>query len=245
MANLTGFSTFTFDEGDDKVGVKSNRFKAKDGETYRASFIWYPGTEEGTPDYTKNPRYIGCKRGYRDGVGYFLTSSPELEKLSQNPPKPVVGTVIVLWPTDRKGDVDKARLQAGDFAVNSFVFSEEKYQDLKSKNAEFAFGKHDVKITCTDAQYQKLTFTPCSNSLLETIRDKKPEVYARILDEVRLAIEALPGEMAQNLTVQQVHDKIAKKNGGQGVGGPSAKTTGITRGVSASVDDLIVDVLES
>lgn len=242
MANLTGFSTFTFDEGDDKVGVKSNRFKAKDGETYRASFMWFPGTEEKTPDYTKNPRYIGCKRGYRDGVGYFLASSPELEKLSQNPPKPVVGTVLVLWPTDRRGEVDKDRFSKGDFDVKSFVFSEDKYQDLKTKNSEFPFGTFDVKITCTDAQYQKLSFSSCNNSLKELIKEKRPEVYATLLDEVRSAIEALPGEMAQNLTIQQLRDKIAKKGGG--TGGSVEKATSKTPGVSASVDDLLGDVLE-
>lgn len=242
MANLTGFTSFTFDDGDDKVGQKSNRFKAKDGETYRTSFAWFPGTEEGTPDYTRNPKYIGCKRGFRDGVGYFLASSPELEKLSQNPPKPVVGTVMVLWPTDRKGELDKARLSSGDFDVKSFVFSEDKYQDLKTKNSEFPFGKHDVKITCTDAQYQKLTFSSCKDSCLELILAKKPEVYARLLDEVRAAIEALPGEMASNLTVQQVRDKIAKKGGG--TGGTSERSTQQTRGVTASVDDLLGDVLE-
>ena len=39
---MSNFLEFGFGNNDEKVGAKNRRFKAKDGETYRLSFIWCP-----------------------------------------------------------------------------------------------------------------------------------------------------------------------------------------------------------
>ena len=109
---MSSYQEIGFGVNDSTIGVKGKRFKAKEGETYRVSFVWWPGLEEGKPDLNaQTPRFLGAKRLYIAGVGYFISKSPEYERLAGSAAKMYVGTVICKWPTDNRGNLDKVKMR--------------------------------------------------------------------------------------------------------------------------------------
>ena len=62
MSTATGYAEFGFGDGDASVKSKGNkRFDPKElDKTYRVSFVWWPGLEEGKLDMdAETPRFIG------------------------------------------------------------------------------------------------------------------------------------------------------------------------------------------
>ena len=219
------FQEFGFGQDDEKIGAKGKRLKLKEGETYRISFVWWPGLEEGKPNLdAATPKFIGCKRLYVQGAGYFIDKGPEFTKLAGGPSKMYVGTVICKWPTDSKGNLDKTRFAAGDFEINSWVMSTDKYRSIGARHAEFPLGMHDLTLTCTDTQYQKVDISPCRESLFRKILEKDPARAAAILAGALEVAKDLPRDLAQDLTLEQLREKLGKGGGSPmgGGGGPVA-----------------------
>ena len=237
---MSGMEEFGFGHNDEKLGSKGKRFKAKEGETYRISFVWWPGLEEGKPNLdAQTPRFVGCKRLYVPNVGYFMDKGPEYVKLAGGTPaKMYVGTIICKWPTDSKGQLDKARFSNGDFEINSWVMSVDKYRSIGARHTEFPLGQHDVTLTCTDTQYQKLDISPCRESLFRKIIEKNPTLASSIIDAANAAARDLPRDLAQDLTLDQIREKLGK--GGVspiGNSGPASNS-------SADFDGMLDDILK-
>lgn len=248
---------FGFGSGDEGLDSKGRRFKAKDGETYRMSFVWWDGIDKGAPvldaanpdDAPPSPKFIGCKRLYLPGVGYFIDHGPEYAALAGGPGKMYAATMIVCWPLDSKGGVDRARFAAGDFKLHSWVISEEKYRAIGTTHREFPLGLHDLTATCPEggAQFQKLTFSPCRESLFRKL------VEAKKADAVLAAVRALALEMrdelAQDLTLEQIREKLGRAQGGSpglpsmggGAGGVSSKSAPAM--TASDFDNLLGDIV--
>lgn len=213
-----------FGNNDSNLGNKGKRLKLKEGETYRVSFVWWPGMEEGKPDLTAvTPRFIGAKRLYVAGVGYFMDKGPEYAKIAGGPGKMYVATIICKWPTDSKGNLDKARFANGDFEINSWVMSVDKYRSIEARHKEFPLSDHDLTLACTDTQYQKLDISPCRESLFRKIVEKDPARAAAIIAEANATAKEIGRDLAQDLTLDQIREKLSK--GGvspMGGGGPVA-----------------------
>jgi len=241
----SGFQEFGYGEGDDKVGAKSKRFKAKEGEKYRVSFVWWPGIEDGKPNLdAPTPKFIGCKRLYLAGVGYFIDKGPEFAKIAGQASKMQVATLICVWPTDSKGNLDKGRFQSGDFTVMPWIISTDKYRNIEQNHKEFPLGQHDLSLTCTDTQYQKITISPCRENLFRKLFEKDPSKAAPIIDAAKEGIAAIHGELAQDLTIEQIKEKLGRQAGG---GSPNGGGGGGGGGVAASdskqFDNMLDDIL--
>lgn len=229
-----GFTDFSFGENDNNIGVKSKRFKGKEGETYRVSFVWFHENDDGTLDYNR-PRFTGCERHYLNGVGYFLNKGPEYSKIAGGPPKQTVGTIICVWPTDNSGGLDKASFANGTgYAVFPWVFSAKKYKDLRSLAEDFPFHQHDVKIVCEDTQFQKMTFSPTKENLFTKLAnsEKGAAIVEAIQGQVAKIAETLHSEMASDFTLDQIREKLG--------GGTSTPTA--VGGAGESVDNLLDDM---
>ncbi len=150
---MAGMLEFGFGAGDDNIGGKGNRLKLKEGETYRLSFAWWPGLELGKPELdADSPKFIGCKRFYIPGVGYFQDKGPEYAKLAGSASKMSIATVVIKWPTDSAGNLDKAKFQSGGFTVASWIFSQDKYKVIQQNHIEYPLGSCDIRVSCTDTQ---------------------------------------------------------------------------------------------
>ena len=238
----SSFMEFGFGEGDEKVGLKGKRYKAKEGETNRVSFVWWPGLEEYKPQLDANtPKFIGCKRLYLPGVGYFMDKGPEWVKLAGGAAsKMQCGTVICVWPTDSKGNLDKRRFGEGDFTVMSWVMSTDKYRSIEARHREFPLGSHDVTLACTDTQYQKIDVVPCRENLFRRLVEKDPNKAKLIMDSAIEVAHDLPRDLAQDLSLDAIREKLGK-GGGSPIGGGGA---GPVSNSSENFDDLLNEVLK-
>ena len=201
-----GFMDFSFGSGDESVGKKNKRFKAEGGRTYRVSFVAFKDlNEDGTPnlDNEDSIRFAGCERIYKQGVGYILYKGPAYAEFGQ--PRHAIGTVICAWPCDKDGDLDVASFKNGTgYVVQPWVFSPDKYNEIKRKHKRFPLTQHDLSLACTDTQYQKITFSAERDSLLHKLLNAKSEelraVGLKIVSEARAAMDNIHNELARDLT---------------------------------------------
>jgi len=240
-----GFQDFTFDEGDDNVRRRASRFKAKEDTHYRCSVAWYfkkkdaEGNDTDEFDFDKKPRFTGCKRHYKKGVGFFLHNGPEYTKISGEPPKQCVASIFVFWPVDSKGRLRKEEFARGEgFQVLPWVMSAERYNELKGDEEDFPLGTTDRKLFCKDAQYQKLDIKVSKEcffrTLLESDKPKAKAVAESIIAEVRTLEAGIFNEMARNLTIAQIREKL----GAEGAGGV------VSGAADEEVDSLVGNLLD-
>ncbi len=237
-----GFTTFEMGNDDGDIGIKAKRWSGETGRTSRFSFIWWAGLEDGVLKVEGNPKFAVAQTHYMPNVGFVINDGPEFTKMAGGPPKQRVATVIIVWPTDKAGNVDKTRLAAGEAEAMSWVFSGDKYKNLKRIHGEFPFHSHDITVECLDSKYQKLIFAPCRESLLLMLlkNPKAKEIVEKLVADSAVLVGSVGRDLGQKLTLQQIQEKLA---GGPGGGGatlslvPDAITTG-------QVDDLVGDLLD-
>lgn len=231
---MDGFKDFTIGTGDNHVGNKAKRFKGKEGETYRVSFVWVSTDANGN----LSPRFTGADRHYLQGVGYFLHKGPEYAKLAGGPPKQAVATIICVWPTDKKGRLNAEQFKAGEgFQVMPWVFSPDKYEQIARRHEEWPLTDYDLTLACTDTQYQKMDLSPARENLFKKLADSdKPGAKAiadRILQEVANVEKNLRNDIARDLTLDQIREKLG--GGGSTTGGPATTADN----VEGLLDDLL------
>jgi len=196
------------------------------------------------------PKFIGCKRLYKAGVGYFIDNGPEFVKLADGPSKMQVATLICLWPTDANGNLDKTGFTEGRFQVMPWIISVDKYKNIEQNHKEFPLGQHDLTVNCTDTQFQKMTMSPCRENLFRKIYEKDPTKASPIIEKTKEGISLIQGELAQNLSIEQVREKLAKAGGGAGGnsggggggGGGNAGGSGVAQN-SKDFDNMLDDLL--
>lgn len=237
MSN-NGYMDFTFGKGDDKIGQKAKRFKAKEGETYRVSFVAIPEDGEGLPDLSANPQFKGCERIYKEGIGYVLVKGPEYTRLLGGTPKQSVATAICVWPTNKKGQLDKQAFAKGEgWQVMPWVFSAIRYKVLETRHDEFPLTEHDLKLVCTDTQYQKMDISPLKNSLFKSLLESEKEsarnIAKEIFAEAQSVFSNLENEMARDLTLDEIREKL---------GGASASP--VDDSAVADVDGMLDNLLD-
>lgn len=215
----SGFTDFSFGSGDEGLGKKIRRFKAEKDRTYRMTFCWYKDFDaEGNPvNETTNIRFTGCERVYKQGVGYFLYKGPAYAEFGT--PKQTVATVVCVWPTDREGNLDMASFKNGTgWAVMPWLFDPEKYATIKNSNKRSPLIECDIAVSCTDAQFQKMTFAAeRDNLLLGMLRGKSAmhrDIAKKIIEQAKACGEGIHREMARDLSVEEIRNLLGGDSGG-------------------------------
>lgn len=236
-----GFLDFTIGDGDSRIGKKTERFKAESNRTYRASFVWVTNTDaNGLPTDDSSPRFTGCERIYKQGVGYVLIKDSNRQAMIDllgAQPKQTIATIICVWPTDKDGDLDVNAFKSGKgWNVSPWIFSADKYKEIGRNHKRFPLTGHDLSMACSDAQYQKLTFTPEGKNLfvemLNSDNAKMSEVARQILSDVNRVAEGINQSLARDLSVDQVREAL-----GETLDSPTGSHT------STDVDNLLSDIL--
>ena len=230
---MDGFKDFTIGSGDQHVGLKAKRFKGKEGETYRVSFVWIGEDKEGKP----SPRFTGAERHYMQGVGYFLNKGPEYSKIAGGPPKQAIATILSVWPTDKKGRLNAEQFKSGEgWQVMPWVFSPDKYEQIVRRHDEWPLTDFDLTLACTDTQYQKMDLSPARECLFKKLAESDKAgakaIAERILLEVSNVEKALQNDIARELTLDQIREKL----GGSSASGTPSTTT---ENVEGLLDDLL------
>lgn len=234
------FQNFSFGRDDDNIASDRKRFKAEAGRKYRVSFAWWDGYDKGDLDLDADgPEFIGSQRNYIQGVGYIINKGPEYTKIAGKAPRMAIATIIVLWPMDSKGNLDKQGIKNGDFDVMPWVFSKDKYEALSPIHREFHFGRHDVMINCTETKYQKMTFSPCKDSLLAKFKEKGGDIWDSVVEKVQAVADDIQSDLGRDLSLDQIREKVA---GGEGAGvgfNPDSVLSSSIEDIDSMVDDLL------
>lgn len=240
-----GFVDFSFGSGDDslKSGGYTKKFKGETGHTYRASFAWFSDYgEDGLPVGDTKPKFTGCERSrYKEGVGFVLLTDSNrsaMLDLLKVEAQQRVATVIVVWPTDKDGELDVASFKAGKgFKVQPWDMPPTKYSDIGRINKRFDLADHDLAMTCEDKTYQKMSFAPEKDNLLQKLLSSEKEEFQaigkRICGEARKLASNIQRELARPMTVDDVREKL-----GHEVSSPTGSNH-----AAKDVDDLLNDVL--
>lgn len=234
-----GFIDLSFGENDNDLSTKGRSFKAKEGESYRVSFAWWPTGEDGTPDFTaKSPQFIGVKRGFIDKVGKVV-DKPELRPFYKQDPQIRAATIIVIWPTDDEGEIDAARLKKGKYQILTWDLPGSKYEEIKKIGLRHPYSERDLQVDCSDANFQKMTFMPLPESMFAKLATSGKPIGEELLSRVAKHAEGIKDDLAKDLSLAEVKQRL---NGDQeAAAGPSAATEANTAAVDSALDDLLDD----
>lgn len=173
-----GVMDLTFDD-DIQINSLEKLPKLKKEETARIGFVLF--NEKGAP-------LIKMSHYFYDGASKKLFLAPKnkevlahvINKLGE--PKIRFGTPVILYQTDQYGNLPAQ----WSYAIHAFVFSTDKFPILKSLHKEWGFDSHDVLMTCTESEYQKLSMNIARECLWRTL---PAEFLSDIQEKATLAYE--------------------------------------------------------
>lgn len=185
-------STFAFDNEEIKGGV-FDKYKGVKNETHRLGIVYTDPKAmfAGSKIHFKE-RYFLCKKGKCCDVC--------------GPAKWRVGAVIVKYHTDKQGNLKKPF----SYELLPWLFSEASYIKLKTVNSEFPLATHDIKVSCSNEEYQHLDITPCS----ESIWTAKDALKNEILEEAKPIWEFIKKSIASDLSVEEINDLLGLSSAG-------------------------------
>ena len=237
MSDMT--TDFGFGQGDRNFTGRSTRFKGETNKRYRISFAWWDGIEDGTPNFdAETPKFKGGKRIYIPGVGYIFDKGPEFARFSKDGSRTAIATAVVVWPTLPNGKLDADLFKRDGGNVMTWVFGVDKYKQIEPNHIQHPFGGNDLIITCTDSQYQKMSFVSAPDNLFrEVVEGKFAKKMAGRGQELMADVQGLVGnisnEIARDLTLDQIREKL---------GGATSSPVESSDNVG-DVDDMLSDLL--
>lgn len=191
MANVETF-------GADRTDIESSKFKkyrGKDGQTDRIGIIM------------KDPKemFKGLRAHFKER--YFVCKSTKQKKeicclhgYEGNRPRYRVGGVIVVYDLVVKDGKSKLK----GYEVLPWSFGEKMYQKLVEINKEFPLESHDLKLTCTNEEFQNFDVFNCKESLWSS----NPDLKAKILAEYETLIEEVARNLAADLSVTEIRELL-------------------------------------
>lgn len=133
---------------------------------------------------------------------------------------------IVVFVTNPKGELVKPV----DFAMKLWMFAPARFSVIQGIHKEFPLTKHDLKVSCTDVQYQKMDIQPHKDSMyaLPAFQEKYGPTIAGWLQSIRPELKRAIGRDMNDA-------EIAKKLGE----GTPASAVEVPTGPVASLGDLL------
>lgn len=219
-------SLIGFGKNDKNIGGGKDleNYKGEKNRTDLISLCWFFNDDDGNPLMTPEdtPKFIAEEYYYIQGLGYVIANDYLREKMKE-PPKKRVGTFVVHYRTDKSGNVQKPF----EWEVKPWAFGENKFHQLREINRDHELTQHDLRIQCTEEQFQQMNFFPTKNKALW---QQKDSIKDAILAEVK-AMES-KFSLAREVSLDQLKEHF----GDNGSPVPSA---------SSDVDfDDILDSLE-
>lgn len=171
------------------------KYKGLKDEKHRISIIW--PKENGGPFVMSQTHYSDKYFVCKDGVC--------CEKLG--PAKTRLSCLVVKYQTNKDGTIKKNIGAEIPFyyEVLEWVFTEAKYNSLKTLHQEWDLKKHDIMVSLKGTeQFQDLEFTPCKESVWQI----KPEYKEAIFKESELTRPNLKKSLGQDLTTDEIKELL-------------------------------------
>ena len=191
--------TFGFDTDEIRGGF--DKYKPKKGNIDRIGIV-----------YTDPKAMVAATRvHYKDR--FFLCKKGKCCEVL-GPSKWRVGVVIIKYGTNKEGGLKKPL----EFGLFPWIFSEQTFTKLKNTNSEFSLASHDIKINCTNDEYQHVDITPCN----ESIWTAKEDFKAQILEQAKPVWEFIKKSMANDLSTEEINDLLGIASPGAQAADPSS-----------------------
>jgi hypothetical protein len=178
---------FGFDNEDVKY-AKFQPYKGKKGVEERVGIVF--------EDIKTAVKSVKCYYNQR----YFLhKEDPEFVRFMESKNQVArtrMGCLLIIYQFDPTG------VKLVGYRLIPWVFKEKMYSSLRSVNKEFPLADHDLKLKCTNEQFQNIEVTPCKDSIWrknEKLRDK-------ILAEASVHFDQIKKNLASDLTLTEVKE---------------------------------------
>lgn len=174
---------------------------------------------------TSEARFKTASASFKEGIGYVewpkkLSAEEEKVWKKLGEKREYVFTVLLQYPTDREGELDRERL-AKNWRVLPWRFAPDKYDVLRKINkglteSNSTIAGVDLHFACTDTNYQKITITqagPCVYLKNEKFRQVVLEKAIGLYDKLTL----------RQLTTDELREKLGLGPAASAAGGDTGE----------------------
>lgn len=164
-------------------------------------------------------KFRACDASYKEGLGYVewprKLEPSEKEVWAKLPaPKSYVSTALLIYPTDREGNIDKERIGT-HFQVKPFRFSPDKYERMKVVNKKIlgrggsdSLATYDLTFECQEPKFHKIQIDDASPALWLKNEKLKNLVLSKALD-VYPKLSPF-----RKMTTEELREKLGVSGGG-------------------------------
>lgn len=171
-ASNSGVDEISFDS-DIKIHNLERFPKLKAGEITRIAFLLF--------DQNTAPRLKMSNYFYDKQANATFLKPKDMNVLAAavaryGEPKIKFGTIILRYDTDQYGNL----LPSGGFNLYAYTFSTDKFPQYKQLHKEWGLAQHDLILTCTEANFQKIQITVARDSLWQAAPEQlRTEIMSR------------------------------------------------------------------
>lgn len=195
--------------GTEREDIQGNRFKKLKMETdddIRCGVLFF--------DEAGKKMFLGVKAHAKKDMKTFLCKSTKEKKeiccthsYEANVPKYHIGCVVIIY-TIGKDDSGKTRLKG--YELMPWIFWEKMYQKLVSADKEFPLTSHDVKLKCTNGDYQTIDVQSCKDSIWTS----DPKLKAKVIEEGKALYESISRNLGADINVSEIKEILGLDVGG-------------------------------
>jgi hypothetical protein len=156
---------------------------------------------------------------YSEGVGFVLSrlgkDGVDADSIWKRLPEPKLyfTTLLLLYPTDREGNLDKEGIKRQEWRLIPWRFGKQVYEDIWKQNEGlrengFSLAGQDIKLECKDIQFQKIAVSFVGPAIWQKSESFKQQILSQ-------AISFYPKLVPfREMTTDQLRAKL-------GLGGPA------------------------
>jgi hypothetical protein len=125
--------------------------------------------------YLEETRFRKFDAHYKEGLGYVNSrlgkDGEEADRVWKGLPEPkrYFATVLLLYPTNNEGDIDKETLTKNwkvmPWRIGSTVYDRIFAINKSLESNDLTIGSQDLKMTCTNSEYQNWTIDPIGKAI--------------------------------------------------------------------------------
>ena len=189
--------------GTERDDIQGNRFKKLKMETddeIRCGVLFF--------DEAGKKMFLGAKAHAKKDMKTFLCKSTKEKKeiccthtYDANLPKYHIGCVIIIYNIG-KDDSGKTKLKG--YELMPWIFWEKMYQKLVSADKEFPLVSHDLKLKCTNGEYQTIDVQSCNNSIWVS----DPKLKVKVLEEAKSVFETISRNLGADISVSEIKEVL-------------------------------------
>lgn len=185
---------------DDIKGGKFPKLKMKTGEVERVGIVYF--------DDDPKTMFLGSKVHAQKGFKTFLCKSSSSKKeicctnsWSGNIPKYHIGCVAIMYHMG-KGSDGSPKLK--DYTLIPWIFWEPTYGKLSSADKEFPLKDYDIKLTCSNEDFQTIDINSCNNSIWRSNDGLKK----KILEESKSIYAGISKSLGADMSISEIKEML-------------------------------------